>query len=90
VNPTNHPKKLSLQQNILNQIEQTIDKDYLTISNVCYFMSSIRILLEIDNNKYKITNHYCNWLLHKELDRANSPEIIQNIADSFQNFSSKK
>tara|TARA_R110000850_G_scaffold276997_1_gene421307 strand:- start:1143 stop:1754 length:612 start_codon:yes stop_codon:yes gene_type:complete len=83
--------KLKLRENILEQIGQSIDRDYLSISNVCYFMQSIRILIEIDQcqSKYKITNHYCNWLLHKELNRAISPTIIQNIADSFQKFSSK-
>lgn len=83
--------KLKLRENILEQIEQSIDRDYLSISNVCYFMQSIRILIEIDQSqsKYKITSHYCNWLLHKELNRAISPTIIQNIADSFQKFNSK-
>lgn len=55
-------------------------------------MQSVRVLLEIDNskNKYKITNLYCNWLLHKELDNSNLPPIIiQNIAYSFNSFSSK-
>src|SRR5690554_3791303 len=55
-------------------------------------MQSVRVLLEIDDskNKYKITNLYCNWLLHKELDNSNLPPIIiQNIADSFKSFSSK-
>lgn len=82
---------MKLRQNILEQIEQSLDRDYLSISNVCYIMQTIRTLIEIDNcqTKYKITSHYCNWLLHKELDRAISPVIIQNIADSFQNFSSK-
>ena len=83
--------KVQLRQNIIEQIEYCLDKDHLSISNVCYFMQSIRILIEIDNcqSKYKITNHYCNWILHKELDRSNSPLIIQDVANSFKKFTSK-
>lgn len=81
---------MHLRKNILNQIEQYLMYEYLSISNVCYFMQNVRVLLEIDNSKYKITNLYCNWLLHKELDNSNLPPIIiQNIADSFKSFSSK-
>src|SRR5690606_17804453 len=56
------------------------------------FMQSIRVLIEIDGNKskYETTNLYCNWILHKELDKGNSPsKIIQEIATSFENFDSK-
>src|SRR5690606_32500433 len=35
-------------------------------------------------------NLYCNWILHKELDRGNNPsDIIEEIAFAFQNFRSK-
>ena len=83
---------MQLRQNVLEQIEQLLSGEYLTIPNVCFFMQSIRILLEIDQSqdKYRITSHYCNWLLHQELDRKNSPKIIiEEIANSFQEFSSK-
>ncbi len=55
-------------------------------------MQSLRVLMEIDGNqsKYSVTNLYCNWILHKELDRGKNPsEIIEEIAYSFQKFSSK-
>src|SRR5690606_39197975 len=73
------------------QIEEFITTEYLSISNVCFFMQSIRILLEIDQCKlkYKLTSHYCNWLLHKELDQSSSPLIIKEITASFDDFSSK-
>lgn len=82
---------MTLRENILTQIEQFIASEYLSISNVCFFMQSIRILLEIDQCKlkYKFTSHYCNWLLHKELDQSSSTLIIKEIAASFNDFSSK-
>lgn len=82
---------MKLRENILQQIEQFISTEYLSVSNVCYFMQTIRILLEIDQCKpeYKITSHYCNWLLHKELDQSSSPVIIKEITKSFNDFSSK-
>lgn len=82
---------MTLRENTLKQLEQVISKEYLSISNVCFFMQSVRILLEIDdcNNKYKYTFHYCNWLLHKELYRSSSPIIIDEITKSFSDFSSK-
>lgn len=83
---------MQLRQNIISQIEQFLATEYLSIANVCFFMQSIRLLIEIDqcHLKYKTVSHYCNWLLHKELDRSKSPIIIKEIADSFTNFSSKK
>ena len=83
---------MELRQKVLEQIEQFIVCDYLSIANVCFFMQSVRVLIEIDKNKskYEITSLYCNWILHKELDQGNAPSnIIQEIANSFQNFSSK-
>lgn len=82
---------MTLRENILKQIKEFITTENLSISNVCFFMQSIRILMEIDQCKfkYKLTSHYCNWLLHKELDQSNSPLIIKEIAASFDDFSSK-
>lgn len=82
---------MQLRQNIINQIEQFLQKEYLSVTNTCFFMQSIRLLIEIDQcqSNYKTTSHYCNWLLHKELDRSKSPIIIEEIANSFTNFSSK-
>lgn len=81
-----------LRQNVLKQIEQFISTEYLSIANVCFFMQSIRILLEIDDSKskYKITSHYCNWMLHKELDRSSSPLIIKEITRAFNCFTSER
>ncbi len=85
--------EVSLRFNILEQIEQFLDSENLSIASVCHFMQSIRVLMEIDkdhsNSKYLTTYHYCNWLLHKELDRSSSPKIINEIANSFQNFTTK-
>lgn len=82
---------MHLREKIVTQIEQFITSEYFSISNVCFFMQSIRILLEIDecSTKYYITQHYCNWLLHKELDKSNSPVIIEEITNSLNNFNSK-
>lgn len=83
---------MKLRENIIEQIEQSLVWEKLSIPHLCYIMQSIRILIEIDDckSKYPITTLYCNWLLHKELDRTNLPStIIQNIANSFQNFNSK-
>nr|WP_321414956.1 hypothetical protein [uncultured Allomuricauda sp.] len=83
---------MELRRKTLEQIEQFIACDYLSIANVCFFMQSLRVLMEIDGNqsKYSVTNLYCNWILHKELDRGKNPsEIIEEIAYSFQKFSSK-
>ena len=83
---------MNLRKNIIEQMEQSLVWEKISIPNVCYIMQSIRILIEIDDckSKYPITTLYCNWLLHKELDRTNLPStIIQNIANSFQNFHSK-
>ena len=84
---------MELRKKTLEQIEQFIACEYITITNVCFFMQSVRVLIEIDENKskYEATNLYCNWILHKELDQGNSPsKIIQEIANSFENFNSKK
>jgi len=57
-----------------------------------FFYAVCKSINRIDGNKskYKITNLYCNWILHKELDQGNTPsEIIQEIANSFENFNSK-
>ena len=80
-----------LRINLINQIEEFLRSRNLSLANVCLLMQSIRVLLEVDqnSNKYPVTKHYCNWLLHKELDKSNSPLIIQEIADSFQLYSSK-
>ena len=88
--PRKH-QDMPLRENILEQVEQLIATQYLSISNVCFFMQSIRILLEIDQcgAKYKFTSHYCNWLLHKELDRSSSPVIIEEITKSINDFNSK-
>jgi hypothetical protein len=82
---------MTLRESVLEQVEQFIVTEYLSISNVCFFMQSIRILLEIDQDKskYEFTSHYCNWLLHKELDKSSSPVIIEEIRKSFNDFSSK-
>ena len=83
---------MNLRKNIIKQIEQSLVREKISIPNVCYIMQSIRILIEIDDSKskYPVTTLYCNWLVHKELDRTNlPPTIIQNIANSFQTFHSK-
>jgi len=81
----------SLRSKIISEIEQFLVKENFSVEAVCFFMQSIRVLLEIDNTKenYPITEHYCNWLLHKELDRKRSPKIIQEIALSFKESNSK-
>jgi hypothetical protein len=83
---------MELRKKTLEQIEQFIACEYITITNVCFFMQSVRVLIEIDGNKskYEATILYCNWILHKELNQGNSPsKIIQEIANSFENFNSK-
>lgn len=72
-------------------MKQTLKKERLSIADVCYFMQSVRLLIEIDGTKtkYKTTNHYCNWLLHKELNSSNSPVIIQEVVNSFHYFTSE-
>lgn len=82
---------MELRKIVLSQIEQFLISKYLSISSVCFFLQSIRVLIEIDQkrSKYEITSHYCNWILHKELDRSNSQSIIKEIAQSFESFSSK-
>ena len=82
---------MELRNKTLEQIEQFLASEYLSIANVCFFMQSIRLLLEIDSSKskFKITNHYCNWLLHKDLNRSNSPVIVREIAESFQKSTTK-
>jgi len=81
----------SLRSKIISEIEQFLVKENFTVEAVCFFMQSIRILLEIDNSKdkYPITEHYCNWLLHKELNRKRSPKIIEEIATSLKVSNSK-
>ena len=80
-----------LRDKIIDQLEQFLSSENFSIAIVCFFMQSIRVLLEIDelNSKYPVTNHYCNWLLHKELDRKKSPYIIKEIAQSFKDYNSK-
>src|SRR5690606_8269670 len=86
-----HINKMSLKENVVEYIEQFIKSEYLSIANVCFFMQQIRILNEINQtqNNYIITNHYCNWLLHKELNRSNSPIIMEQISQSLKTFNSK-
>lgn len=74
-----------LQQNTKKDIEAFFEKKTITPESVSYFMFKIRLLLEINNQKgrYKILNHYCNWLLHKNLNQGISPEIIKEISSLF-------
>lgn len=82
---------MELKKRVLKQVTEFLNSKYLTISNVSFFMQQIRLLLEINNTKkeYNVANHYCNWLFHKELNRSNSPIIIAEISNSFENFNSK-
>ena len=82
---------ITAKDTVVKQILEFLKSKYLSIVNVCFFMQQIRLLLEINNlkNKYKITNHYCNWLLHKELDKSSSPQIMAEISDSLRNFKTK-
>lgn len=79
-----------LREKTLKDIEIFFQKKSSSIESICFFMQKIRLLLEIDNVKgnYKITNHYCNWLFHKHLDR-NTSEIIENIGVCFENFDNR-
>jgi len=74
-----------LQQTTKKDIETFFEKKTISPESVSYFMFKIRLLLEINNQKgrYKILNHYCNWLLHKNLDKGISPEIIKEISSLF-------
>jgi|GEM_PF-4817397 len=85
-------EKNQLRAKTIHQIEQFLNSENFSIATVCFFMQSIRLLLEIDKtkSKYPITEHYCNWLLHKELNRKKSPLIVKQIAKSFQEYNSKK
>jgi hypothetical protein len=80
-----------LREKTIKDIEGFFEKKSSSIECVCFFMHKIRLLLEIDNSKgkYKILNHYCNWLFHKNLDKGLSPEIIDEISASFENFQTK-
>lgn len=81
---------MDLREKTLKDIEGFFEKKSSSIENICFFMQKLRLLLEIDNSKskYKILNHYCNWLFHKHLDR-NTSEIINNIGNCFENFNSE-
>ena len=81
---------MELREKTLKDIESFFEKKSASIESICFFMQKLRLLLEIDNSKrnYKILNHYCNWLFHKNIDR-NTSEIINNIGASFENFDSK-
>lgn len=81
---------MELREKTLKDIESFFEKKSASIESICFFMQKLRLLLEIDNSKknYKILNHYCNWLFHKNIDRDTS-EIIDNIGASFENFESK-
>lgn len=81
---------MELREKTLKDIEGFFEKKSSSIESICFFMQKLRLLLEIDNSKsdYKILNHYCNWLFHKNIDR-NISEIINNISAGFENFDSK-
>jgi hypothetical protein len=81
---------VELKDKTLKDIEGFFEKKSSSIESICFFMQKIRLLLEIDNTKekYKILNHYCNWLFHKNLDRGISPFIIEEISASFENAKS--
>lgn len=76
---------MELKQKTLNDIESFFDKNSLSIENISFFMIKVRLLLEMEDqkNRYKILNHYCNWFLHKSLDRGLSPVIINEISSLF-------
>ncbi len=82
---------MQLRNKVLDQISEVLESENISIASVCYFMQSIRIFLEIDDVKtqYPITNHYCNWILHKNLTSSNSPQIIKEISEAFGNYTSK-
>ena len=78
---------MELRKKTLKDIESFFEKKSSSIESICFFMQKLRLLLEIDNSKsnYKILNHYCNWLFHKNIDR-NTSEIINNIGAGFETF----
>ena len=82
---------MELKEKTLKDIERFFEKKSSSIESICFFMQKIRLLLEIDNtkNSYKVLNHYCNWLLHKNLDKGISPDIIEEIGASFEKAKSK-
>ena len=82
---------MELRAKILDHIESFFEKQSSSIESVSFFLQNIRLLLEIDNLKenYKIVNHYCNWIFHKDLDKGLSSSIIKEIVNSFENAQSK-
>jgi hypothetical protein len=82
---------MELKEKTLKDIEGFFEKKSSSIESICFFMQKIRLLLEIDNTKgnYKVLNHYSNWLLHKNLDKGISLDIIEEIGASFENANSK-
>ncbi|MFZ7319743.1 hypothetical protein [Comamonas jiangduensis] len=79
--------------NTSDKIKLFIEKiDFSYPPDVAYLFINIRFLLEEKNSKYKLPtlNLYCNWLVHRELDRS-SRELIDKLnIKIIEHFNTKK
>lgn len=53
---------------------------------VIYLMVEIRKILEYGGKSYKTLRFYCNWVLHKELDREKTTKLLADIFNSNVDF----
>ncbi len=76
---------------ILNDLDNFFKLGHMSRQSVTFFIVQIRLLLEVTNskNKFKLVNFYCNWFLHKNLNKSKVPEIVKRIANSFDTSNSK-
>ncbi len=57
----------------------------ISASEICYAMSLIRQVLEIEDiySEFPLLALYCNWCLHVKLDKSRAKVFLENVFSSF-------
>lgn len=56
----------------IDEISELLKKNYLSVSDINFFMSNVRIYMEENkiSEQYKHLNLYCNWCFHSKLSQS--------------------
>lgn len=56
----------------IDELKRLLGQSAMTKSDVAFFMSQVRNLLESRNlkSKYSVLNFYCNWTFHTKIDQS--------------------
>jgi len=78
------------KNNIMDDLKEFLNtrSEFTQKSEVTYFLSEVRKVIEKDNN-YKDLRLYCNWVLHSELTKESTIKIL-NSKFEFVDFNKSK